>query len=55
MTNIYLSNNHQKNNNVINGKELKPRPFVINNLLNYSKSLEVKHFQSGKTVAVILN
>jgi uncharacterized protein (DUF2344 family) len=36
-------------------ESLKPRQHVINNLLNYSKALEVNTMKSGKKIALNMN
>jgi hypothetical protein len=53
MAKIYSSK--KSNESTAESKELCPRPHVITNLLNYSKSLEVKSTTSGRKIGVILN
>jgi hypothetical protein len=53
MQKLYLNNQPQVSNS--NFENLKPRLHVINNLLNYSKSLQVSTMKNGKKVALNLN
>jgi len=53
MQKLYLKNNSQVVTS--NLENLKPRPHVITNLLNYSKSLQVSTMTNGKKVALNLN
>lgn len=50
-----LYSKHETLVHVTNSETLKPRPHVIANLLNYSKSLQVETMKGGKKVALNLN